>query len=55
MLRGNPGCVRDQVADAIRQTGGRRLIVASGCVSPVTAPLGNVRAVRAAVEEHRGG
>jgi uroporphyrinogen decarboxylase len=50
LLRGDPEQVQRQVADAIRQTGGERLIVASGCVSPVNAPWNNLRAVRAAVE-----
>ena len=51
LLRGDPDRVRSRVVDAITQTGGRRLIVASGCVSPVTAPWGNLRAVRQAVEK----
>lgn len=50
LLRGDPDRVSREVADAVRQTGGRRLIVASGCVSPVNAPWNNLRAVRAAVE-----
>lgn len=50
LLRGDPDGIRARAADAIRQTGGRRLILASGCVAPVTAPLSNLRAVRAAVE-----
>lgn len=49
LLRGDPAHVRARVADAIAQTGGRRLIVASGCVAPVNAPFSNLRAVRAAV------
>lgn len=49
LLRGDPDQVRARVADAIAQTGGRRLIVASGCVAPVNAPFSNLRAVRAAV------
>lgn len=50
LLRGDPTQVRAQVADAIAQTDGRRLIVASGCVAPVNAPFSNLRAVREAVE-----
>ena len=52
LLRGDPDQVRTRVADAIQQTRGRRLIVASGCVAPVNAPFSNLRAVRNAVEEH---
>jgi uroporphyrinogen decarboxylase len=53
LLRGDPQQVRGVVADAIDQTGGRRLIVSSGCVAPVNAPFSNLRAVREAVEERR--
>lgn len=51
LLRGTPEQVRSEVQDAVAQTGGRRLIVGTGCVTPITAPLGNLRAVREAVEE----
>ncbi len=51
LLRGTPDDVRAEARDAIRQTGGRRFILATGCVTPITAPLHNLRAVRAAVEE----
>jgi uroporphyrinogen decarboxylase len=54
LLLGDPAQVRRQVADAIQQTGGRRLIVASGCVSPVNAPLSNLRTVRETVEQWAG-
>ncbi len=50
LLRGNPDQIRGLVADAVQQTGGRRLIVSSGCVAPVNAPFSNLRAVREAVE-----
>jgi uroporphyrinogen decarboxylase len=50
-LRGDPERVRTQVMDAIRQTGGRRVVVSSGCVAPVNAPFSNLRAVRRTVEE----
>jgi uroporphyrinogen decarboxylase len=50
LLRGDPEQVRELVADAIEQTGGRRVIVSSGCVAPVNAPFSNLRAVREAVE-----
>jgi uroporphyrinogen decarboxylase len=53
LLRGDPEQVRRQAADAIRQTAGRRLILASGCVAPVNAPFSNLRAVRACVEGER--
>lgn len=39
---GNPAQVREEARDAIQQTGGRRLILSTGCVVPVIAPHGNV-------------
>ena len=51
MLRGTPADVRLEAEDAIRQTGGRRFILGTGCVTPVTAPWANLRAARAVVEE----
>jgi uroporphyrinogen decarboxylase len=50
VVRGTPEQVREQARDAIAQTGGRRFILGTGCVTPVVAPLSNVRAVREAVE-----
>jgi uroporphyrinogen decarboxylase len=49
MLRGTPEDVRREVRDAIVQTGGRRFILGTGCVTPVTAPWANLRAAREAV------
>jgi len=49
MLRGDPNQVRAEVQAAIAETGGRRLIVGTGCVTPITAPVGNIRAAREAV------
>ncbi len=49
MLRGTPEDVRREVADAIAQTGGRRLVIGTGCVTLVTTPESNLRAARAAV------
>ena len=37
LVHGTPDAVRAEVADAIRQTGGRHLIVAPGCVAPVSS------------------
>jgi len=49
MLRGTPEDVRREIADAIAQTGGRRLIIGTGCVTLITTPESNLRAARAAV------
>ncbi|MCX7682601.1 MAG: uroporphyrinogen decarboxylase [Anaerolineae bacterium] len=50
IVRGMPEQVREQAADAIAQTGGRRFILGTGCVVPVVAPFSNIRAAREAVE-----
>jgi len=50
MLRGTPCDVEREADDAIEQTGGRRFILGTGCVTPITAPWANLRAVRRAVE-----
>ena len=51
MLRGTPEDVRREITDAIAQTGGRRLVVGTGCVTLVTTPESNLRAARAADPE----
>ena len=48
LLRGNPEQIEERISDAVAQTRGRRLIISSGCVSPINAPFCNLRAVRAA-------
>ena len=50
MLRGTPEDVRIEAEEAIRQTGGRRFVLGTGCVTPITAPWANLRAARAVVE-----
>jgi uroporphyrinogen decarboxylase len=50
MMRGTPDQVRQEAADALQQTGGRRFILGTGCVTPITAPWANLRAARAVVE-----
>ena len=50
MLRGTPDDVRREIADAVAQTGGRRLVLGTGCVTLVTTPESNLRAARAAVD-----
>jgi uroporphyrinogen decarboxylase len=42
--------VRAEAADAFRQTGGRRFILGTGCVVPIIASHGNLRAARESVE-----
>jgi len=47
--RENPNKALEEIRDAIEQTDGRRLVLATGCVSMTTTPLRNIRALRAAV------
>jgi uroporphyrinogen decarboxylase len=51
MVRGSPDDVRREALDAFGQTGGRRFILGTGCVTPITTPWANLRAARAVVEE----
>jgi uroporphyrinogen decarboxylase len=54
LVFGDATAVRREAEEAIRQTGGRRFILATGCVTPIIAPHGNLRAARLAVEQpHR--
>ncbi len=46
---GDAEAVRREAADALRQTGGRRFILGTGCVVPIIAPHGNLRAARESV------
>lgn len=47
---GTPKSIREEVGTAIEQTGGKRLILGTGCVLPLTTPYGNIMAARKAVE-----
>jgi uroporphyrinogen decarboxylase len=47
---GTPSSIKDAVREAITLTNNRRLIVSTGCVTMITSPLSNIRAVREAVE-----
>lgn len=40
-----------EAREAIRTTDGRRLMLGTGCVAMVTTPAGNIRALRASVEQ----
>ncbi len=46
MVRGTPDSVRAEAQAAIEETGGRRLILGTGCVTPIIAPRANLRAAR---------
>lgn len=47
---GTPNTVRDAAREAMQMTNCRRFILSTGCVTFVTTPLSNLRAVREAVE-----
>jgi uroporphyrinogen decarboxylase len=53
MVRGTPQDVGAEAQDAINVTSGRRLILGTGCVTPIVAPTSNLRAARLAVERQR--
>lgn len=52
MLQGTPDEVRAQVTGAIDQTGGRRLVISTGCVTMIPSPQANLRAAREAVDAY---
>ncbi|HBX71322.1 MAG TPA: uroporphyrinogen decarboxylase [Chloroflexi bacterium] len=50
MVLGTPEAVTAEAREAIAATEGRRFILGTGCVSPITTPYGNLMAARKAVE-----
>jgi uroporphyrinogen decarboxylase len=50
MVLGTPQQVAAEASDAIQQTGGRGLILGTGCVMPTIVPRGNIFAARQSVE-----
>jgi uroporphyrinogen decarboxylase len=52
MVLGTPEQAAHEVKEAIYETGGKRLIVGTGCVVPVIAPYGNLLAVRQTVDTY---
>lgn len=51
MVLGTPQQVQKEAHKAILATGGKRMILGTGCVLPVTAPHGNILAVCNSVKE----
>jgi len=43
--------VEDEALDALQATGGKRFILGTGCVTPITAPYGNIMAARKIVDK----
>jgi len=50
MLRGTPQTVEAEAKAAIEATEGKGFILGTGCVTPITAPTGNILAARKVVE-----
>jgi uroporphyrinogen decarboxylase len=50
MVLGTPETVTAEAQEAISATNGERFILGTGCVTPITAPYGNLMAARKAVE-----
>jgi uroporphyrinogen decarboxylase len=50
IVLGTPAQVRQEAADAITQTAGKRFMLGTGCVVPIIAPHGNLLAARQSVE-----
>jgi uroporphyrinogen decarboxylase len=50
MVLGTPQEVALEAADAIQTTRGKRFILGTGCVIPITTPFGNLMAARRSVE-----
>jgi hypothetical protein len=50
MVLGTPEQVKLEARDAIQQTGGRGLILGTGCVMPTIVPRANIVAARQSVE-----
>lgn len=51
IVLGSPEEIKEEAIEAIAQTDGQRFILGTGCVVPVTAPYGNILAVRKSIEE----
>ena len=50
MVLGTPDLVKAEAQDAIQATGGRGLILGTGCVMPTIVPRANIFAARQSVE-----
>lgn len=54
LVSGPSAAIEAEIHDAIRQAGGRRLMIGAGCVTPQNTPPEHVRAARQAVETYQG-
>ena len=53
LVLGTPVQVQSEAQDALNSTSGKRFILGTGCVMPITAPYGNTLAARRAVDAFR--
>jgi uroporphyrinogen decarboxylase len=51
MVLGTPQQIHSEALDAIQTSGGKRFILGTGCVLPITAPYGNILAARQSVDD----
>jgi uroporphyrinogen decarboxylase len=51
LVTGNEKSIRNEIADAVKQTGGKRLILACGCSFPDDIPKQNIHIARSIIEE----
>jgi uroporphyrinogen decarboxylase len=51
MAYGRPENVRNEAADALKQTQGKRFILGTGCVLPIIAPHSNIMAAIESVDQ----
>lgn len=51
MVIGDQISIEQEAIDAIEQTDGKGFILGTGCVTPITAPYGNIMAARQSVEK----
>lgn len=49
LVYGTPDQVRREALEAIQATGGQRVILGTGCVTPIITPFGNILALRQSV------
>ena len=49
LMLGTKDDIRAEILDAVKQTGGQRLLIAPGCAIPITVPAQSLHAVREAV------
>jgi uroporphyrinogen decarboxylase len=52
MVQGSPDMVKTEAMAALEATAGKRFILGTGCVTPLTAPTCNILAARQAVEQY---